>query len=166
VGRERDRQRERVGVIVVAASGMIHKSLTTSTGSSLQEFQLAGKLGMVQQLDPSLSKERLAFQVGEALVEVALGARLLGDRQLGVDVADALCLEALTDPAGGVPVPSNGGDAVALAETGDLPHDTFQVDGLARASTPPTHDILNNPPIRAVAIAMNDGEGEGIGCAT
>src|SRR5262249_16220552 len=65
---QRGGQREGVGVVVMAARRMVHQRLAPHAGTTLEQFQLPGELGMVEQGDVALGEEGLDLEVGEALV--------------------------------------------------------------------------------------------------
>jgi hypothetical protein len=63
-----DRQGQRIGVVIVTAPRVIHADSPARTGPPFQGLQFAHELGMIQQVDMSLRKEGLEFDIGLGFV--------------------------------------------------------------------------------------------------
>ena len=93
----------------MAVAGMIHQRPAAGARAALEQRELTGELGMVQEMDPSLGEQGLALQIGRGLVEVCG----LGGAELGQLVAHALGLEALDHPARRIEIPGELPEAMA-----------------------------------------------------
>jgi hypothetical protein len=74
----------------------------------------------------------------------------LGRVGLGVPVADAVGLKPLAHPSRRVAIAHDSREAVPLDEVSDLPDHALKVVGLGPAGSPSPHDVLDDPPLRAL----------------
>jgi len=115
--------------------------------------------------NPPLGEERLDLQVGQALVQVAHGRGVARNADLRLLVAQALGSKAFPHPACRIPVADHRRDVVGPTVDSDFSHHGFEVRAIAPSATPPTHHVLHDTSLAALAFGMDDRESESI-CPT